>query len=157
MLLIPMNSTKVHTRQQTQGKVFFIPDQKEEYNCIIEALYYEIRNGSYKEKLAVMSVIYNRKNSGLYPKTFCGVIWQYKQFSYTLTDFQKPYLHAKTDGDKIQLLICEEIANEVIKGKFASVLQDDVLWYARKHIKNNWTKKYKVVAEYNWHYFYKKG
>ena len=156
IFLLPLNTSIQGTRQMTQGQVFFVPDIKEEKQCVLEALYYEIRNGSYAEKQAVLSVIINRTKSSLYPKTFCAVIQQYKQFSYTLTDFEKPQLHATSKFDKIQLEICNDLADRAVEGNFKTVLPKEVLWYARKYVTNSWTRKYKVYKSYEWHHFYRK-
>ena len=58
-----------------------------EFQCLAEALYFEARGESVKGQAAVAEVILNRRDSGLFPNTVCGVVNQGNgrscQFSYT--------------------------------------------------------------------------
>lgn len=54
----------------------------EEIMCISEAVYFEARGESLEGMYGVALVIKNRKESGRYPTTYCGVVEQPYQFSY---------------------------------------------------------------------------
>ena len=45
-----------------------------EYNCLIEAIYFEAGNQPFVGKIAVAQVVVNRVNSDRYPNTICGVV-----------------------------------------------------------------------------------
>ncbi len=60
-----------------------------EWRCLAEALYFEARGESLEGQIAVAEVILNRRDSGRYPDTVCGVVHQGTgerdacQFSYS--------------------------------------------------------------------------
>lgn len=58
---------------QTQG-----PDalNQRELHCLSEAIFYEARSESYRGQVAVAEVVMNRVNSGRYPNSICGVVYQ---------------------------------------------------------------------------------
>lgn len=47
-----------------------------ESRCLAEAVYYEARGESMQGQMAVAEVVVNRTRSGVYPSTFCGVVYQ---------------------------------------------------------------------------------
>ena len=53
-----------------------------ELECLAGAIYFESKSESLQGQLAVGHVIANRTNSGKYPKTYCGVVYQRGQFSF---------------------------------------------------------------------------
>ena len=50
------------------------PSGGSDWQCLTEALYFEARGESLKGQFAVAEVILNRVDSGLYPRTVCGVV-----------------------------------------------------------------------------------
>lgn len=54
-----------------------------ELDCLAQNIYFEARNQSLSGKLSVANVTKNRVKSNLYPDTYCEVVWQPKQFSWT--------------------------------------------------------------------------
>jgi spore germination cell wall hydrolase CwlJ-like protein len=132
-----------------------------ERNCLVTALYHEARGEGTKGLEAVASVIYNRKHHEYYPSSYCGIVNQYKQFSYTLLN--KPFgeaLEASIPAyeGKVYAEILA-ISERMVNNRFKPSLAPNVLWYAEKRVVNRWTKKKQVVAEIGRHKFYsdKKG
>ena len=138
-------------------KDLIIQEKAAEKNCIINALWYEAGNQSLYGIQAVATVIENRKNHPDYPDTYCGVIHQYKQFSYTL--LKKPDVEIiKSNFKPMEVKAysrVEEVANKVIAGEFEPVLDKSVRFYAASYVKNYWTKTKKVAATIGGHVFYK--
>ena len=66
-----------------QEKLLKLPEPRE-LECLITNVYYEARGESYEGKVAVAKVTINRVNHPKYPKTICGVVYQPKQFSWTI-------------------------------------------------------------------------
>ena len=64
-------------------RVHKIPEPKE-LDCLITNVYHEARGEPYEGKVAVAKVTMNRVNHPSYPKTICGVVYQPKQFSWTI-------------------------------------------------------------------------
>jgi spore germination cell wall hydrolase CwlJ-like protein len=144
-------------QQEVQQRIEEQRFKAEEANCLKNALWYEAGNQSLHGVMAVASVIDNRKNHPDYPDTYCGVIKQPKQFSYTLLN--KPdveqVLHKFRPMESTAYQNVEYVADEMIYGKFEPVLDRSVRFYATKYISNYWTKTKKVAARIGDHVFYK--
>jgi spore germination cell wall hydrolase CwlJ-like protein len=135
-----------------------IKQEKEaEKNCLKNALWYEAGNQSLYGIEAVATVIHNRKMHPDYPSTYCGVIQQKSQFSYTLLG--KPDVEIiKANFRPMEVKAyakVEEVAERVMSEEFKPVLDRSVRFYATKQIKNYWTKTKKVAARIGDHVFYK--
>ena len=52
--------------------------------CLAKNIYFEANNQSYIGQQAVAWVTLNRVSSGDYPNNICDVVFQYKQFSWTI-------------------------------------------------------------------------
>lgn len=145
------------TQQKRQQRIELEQHKAKEANCLKNALWYEAGNQSLHGVMAVASVIDNRKNHPDYPDTYCGVINQHKQFSYTL--LKKPdveqvmYKFKPMEVNAYQKV--ESVADEMIYGKFEPVLDRSVRFYATTKIRNYWTKTKKVAARIGDHVFYK--
>jgi spore germination cell wall hydrolase CwlJ-like protein len=128
-----------------------------EKNCLKNALWYEAGNQSLYGIEAVASVIHNRKMHPDYPSSYCGVIHQKKQFSYTLLG--KPDVEiAKANFRPMEAQAyanVEEVAERVISEEFKPVLDSSVRFYAHFSIRNYWTKTKKIVTKIGDHIFYK--
>jgi len=53
-----------------------------ELECLAVGIYYESKSESLKGQLAVGHVIANRAESGRFPSSYCGVLFQRSQFSF---------------------------------------------------------------------------
>lgn len=53
-----------------------------ELHCLAGAVYFESRSESLAGQLAVAHVVINRAESGRFPRTMCGVVYQKSQFSF---------------------------------------------------------------------------
>jgi spore germination cell wall hydrolase CwlJ-like protein len=136
-----------------------LENQKQEKQCLVEVLWYEARGEGYLGMHKVMSVIYNRKHSSMYPSTYCDIVQQHKQFSYrnhltkgTMIDF-KPL-------GTIEIQTYTQVSNlvdNVLNGAFKPSLKPPVMWYAHKKVSNRWTKKKIVVEQVGKHNFYAKS
>jgi spore germination cell wall hydrolase CwlJ-like protein len=54
----------------------------DELHCLAGAVYFESRSESLIGQLAVANVVINRAESGRFPGTMCGVVYQRSQFSF---------------------------------------------------------------------------
>lgn len=132
-------------------------EKEAEKNCLKNALWYEAGNQSLHGIKAVASVIENRKMHRDYPSTYCGIIQQRKQFSYTL--LEKPDVEViKANFRPMEVKAFQKVelvADEMIAGEFKPVLDSSVRFYATTKIRNYWTKTKKVAARIGGHVFYK--
>ncbi len=132
-------------------------EKEAEKNCLKNALWYEAGNQSLYGIEAVATVIHNRKMHPDYPSTYCGVIHQRKQFSYTLLgkpDVEIVKANFRPMEAKAYANV-EEVAEKVISEEFEPVLDSSVRFYAHSSIKNYWTKTKAVAAKIGAHVFYK--
>ena len=132
-------------------------EKEAEKNCLKNALWYEAGNQSLYGIEAVATVIHNRKMHPDYPSTYCGVIHQKSQFSYTLLgkpDVEIVKANFRPMEAKAYANV-EEVAEKVMSQEFKPVLESSVRFYATKQIKNYWTKTKKVAARIGDHVFYK--
>lgn len=125
---------------------------KEEQDCLIEALFFEARGLSFTEQNAILDVIINRRASDMFPKSFCGVIQQDRQFSYR-NDLKGSKLSmlpirnklSKLDQkalDKIRYLV---IIRTSVQEILPVVLPSNVLFYHSLKVKPIWRKKLKKI------------
>lgn len=68
-----------------------------EFDCLVRNVYHESRGEPEKGKIAVALVTLNRVDSGKYPNTICGVVYQKNQFSWT-----KNYSKVKINAEQWQ-------------------------------------------------------
>lgn len=132
--------------------------KEKEKQCIATAIYHEARGEGEFGMKAVANVIYNRYNNPNYPDTYCGVVNQYKQFSYTLENKPEGEILKSSlmryDRNKQAYDKAEEIAEQLIEDKFNSFLPENVLHYTTVKVKNYWTKTKKVLVQIGSHKFY---
>lgn len=61
-----------------------------EFKCLADNVYYEARGEPFAGQMAVARVTLNRLIHPKYPSSICGVVYQPKQFSWTLTRQRPP-------------------------------------------------------------------
>lgn len=57
-------------------------DMSDDMRCLASAIYFEARGESLEGRVAVGDVIINRAESGRFPSSYCGVVYQPSQFSF---------------------------------------------------------------------------
>lgn len=77
---------------------------KHEFQCLVKNVYYEARGESKQGKIAVATVTLNRVKHPSYPKSICGVVYQNKQFSWTIKP-SKTKINAKDWQDSINAAV----------------------------------------------------
>lgn len=137
-----------------------LPIDEREQECLAKNIYFEARNEPYEGKLAVATVTRNRVESGIYPDTYCDVVWQQTkrkdngkkvaQFSWTLD--------GKPDNPYNLELYQEalEIAEEVLRyGKKSAIIGDRVYHYHAVYVQPKWSRYMKRVTRIGNHIFYR--
>jgi spore germination cell wall hydrolase CwlJ-like protein len=115
--------------------------------CLARNVYFEARGEPEAGQYAVAEVTMNRKASGLYPRTVCGVVYEKSAFSWTaLGALPEPSGEA---WDRAQ-----EIAEEVYHGRHAPVLNGALFFHAT-HVKPEWVGERRRIARIGNHVFYK--
>jgi len=132
--------------------------------CLAKNIYFESANQSFAGKLAVAHVVMNRKESDLFPKTVCDVVYQAKtkinwkgnevpirnqcQFSW--------YCDGKSDEpvDSKTWMKSLWIADLVLSGHYPDITEGS-LWYHADFVSPYWSEQLELVTTIDNHLFYK--
>ncbi len=145
------------TVSQTEGPALVAvaaPTGGAEWQCLTEALYFEARGETLQGMFAVAEVILNRRDSGDYPRSVCGVVnqgtgAQYAcQFTYTC--------------DGISDAVHEQGAWNTV-GRVAAVMLDGAprdltggaTHYHTRAVNPSWARRFPRTAAIGSHLFYR--
>ncbi len=128
------------------------PRGGDEWQCLTEAIYFEARGETLKGQFAVAEVILNRRDSGLYPASVCGVVRQRGgggcQFSYVCDG------HADKMREKGAREIAGRIAMVMLEGA-PRALTDGATHFHTRSVKPGWSRKFAQTASIGYHLFYR--
>ena len=113
--------------------------RERELRALALNIYHEARGSSYEDKVAVAEVTMNRVRSSKYPNTVHEVVYQYKQFSWTLSK-------RSTEPKELSVWVeCQKIALAVYEQKKPAIVDENVLHYVHNTIvdKIKWAKGFK--------------
>jgi len=141
----------------TLRAVYARQDDRRNITCLARNVYFEARGEPLAGQYAVAEVAMNRKASGRYPNTVCGVVYQKnwdplrKRYvgAFSWTEFDS--LPVPT-GDR--WLLAWEVAEAVYYGRQAPVLEGAMYFHAT-YIKPDWAKGKRPLARIGGHIFYK--
>ena len=132
-------------------------DDRRNLACLARNVYFEARGEPTAGQYAVAEVTMNRKASGRYPDTVCGVVYQKSwdplrgryvgAFSWTEFD-----VLPTPRGE--QWLQAWEVAEAVYYGREPPVL-DGAMYFHAVYIKPDWAKRKKPLARIGGHIFYR--
>lgn len=121
---------------------YVFADLNKSERCHVENIYHEARGEGWKGWALVKATVENRVKDSRWPSTVCGVVHEYKQFSWTLdpnpvTDYYTWYRIAK---------FVEEGKHSDFKG---------ATFYHSTSINPWWAKHYKKLGTLGNHTYYK--
>lgn len=123
--------------------------QDEARRCMALNIYFEARDQTATAAVAVGFVVLNRIASKRFPNTICKVVWQYKQFSWTL-DGKSDRPREKQAWKTAQML-----ADLVMSGDYSDPT-GGALFYHADYAKPYWMNvKMKVTVTLGAHIFYR--
>ena len=118
-----------------------------ELECLAVGIYYESKGEPLAGQLAVGEVIANRANSGRFPSTYCGVLFQRGQFSFIRgKKLPSPPRSSKQWHTAVAIA---KIVDEDLKDSAVG----DALFFHAKHVSPRW--RLKRVASVGNHIFYR--
>ena len=137
--------------------VYAYRDDRRNLACLARNVYFEARGEPAAGQYAVAEVTMNRKASGRYSDTVCGVVYQQnwdplrKRYvgAFSWTEFDSV---PSPSGDEWQR--AWEVAEAVYYGREAPVLEGALFFHAT-HIKPDWAKRKQPLARIGGHVFYK--
>ena len=118
-----------------------------EIECLAAGIYFESKSEPLAGQLAVGEVIANRTESGRFPKTYCGVLFQRGQFSFVRG---KSWPHISKDGKQWKTAVA--IAKIVDQDLKDSAVGNALFFHARR-VHPGW--RMKRVASIGNHVFYR--
>lgn len=138
-----------------QERQYFVPLSERKKRCksqlecriLAEAIVYEARSESELGQVAVAHVIMNRVNSNRWGDSIKDVVYQYKQFSYTLQKQRR----SPSDNDWKKAYL---VAYEVMNGMVDSPVGDSTHYHTNQ-VNPKWAKELEYVATIENHRFYK--
>lgn len=129
-----------------------------ELKCLAENIYYEAGQESYAGKIAVANVTMNRVNSGMYPKTVCGVVHESStnpqtitcQFSWRCDGSESRQKNPVTWAQSVS------IAKMVLGGdKQVADITDGALFFHANYVKPDWVRIKQRTTVIDNHIFYR--
>lgn len=118
-----------------------------EEECLAGAIYFESKSESLEGQHAVAEVIINRSESGRFPRTLCGVVYQPSQFSF-VRGGQMPAIN-KNSRDWHEAVAVARVAMDESWDSAAS----DALFFHATRVSPRW--RLKRVATIGNHVFYR--
>ena len=115
--------------------------------CLARNVYFEARGEPEAGQYAVAEVTMNRKASGRYSNTVCGVVYEKQAFSWTAVDLLP-------DPEGEAWTRAQEIADEVYYGRHTPVLNGALFFHAT-YVKPDWAAERRRVARIGGHIFYR--
>lgn len=129
-----------------------MPEGGSDWQCLTEALYFEARGESIKGQFAVAEVILNRVDSGLYPRSVCGVVKQRGSgacaFSY-VCDGNSDKMRDRASRDR-----AARIARVMLDGA-PRLLTEGATHFHTRSVRPGWARKFRHTATIGAHVFYR--
>ena len=129
------------------------PEGDDQWECLSQAIYHEARGEALEGQIAVAEVILNRRDSGHYPESVCGVVEQGTgerymcQFSYFCDGLSDEI------GDQGAWEKAGRIARVMLDGA-PRRLTDGAMFYHTKAVEPYWADEFVQTAEIGAHLFY---
>ncbi|WP_395329683.1 cell wall hydrolase [Novosphingobium sp. BL-8H] len=118
-----------------------------EMRCLAGAIYFEARGETQEGQLAVGRVIINRSESGRFPASYCGVVYQPGQFSFVQGKHMPSIREASADWHEALA-----IARIAVEETWKSAAQD-ALYFHAKRVSPKW--RLTKIAQVDDHIFYR--
>lgn len=115
--------------------------------CLARNVYFEARGEPEAGQYAVAEVTMNRKASGRYAGTVCGVVYERKAFSWTEVD-------SLPEPEPETWQRAQQIAEEVYYGRHQPVLNGALFFHAT-YVRPDWALERRRIARIGNHVFYK--
>lgn len=119
-----------------------------EWQCLRTALYFEARGESLQGQFAVAEVILNRRDSGRYPASICGVVKQGCQFSFTC-DGASERMREPGAADR-----AGRIASAMLSGAPRALTEGATHFHTRA-VRPSWANRFARTAAIGAHLFYR--
>lgn len=124
----------------------------DQWQCLAQALYFEARGESVKGQFAVAEVVLNRVDSGLYPRSICGVVHQGSRYACQFSFVCDGY--ADRIRERAAYAQVAKIARLMIDGAPRD-LTAGATHFRTGAVMPNWARAFPQTARIGAHYFYR--
>ncbi len=140
---------EVRSLRELVDKIGELPSVEldEEMRCLAVAVYYESKGEPLEGQLAVAQVILNRRDSGRFPSSLCGVVYQRGQFSFTWDG------RPDSPSNSATWQTAQAIAMIAAADDWREIVPDATHFHATR-VRPGWSKLQRVSAVGN-HVFYR--
>ena len=124
----------------------------DQWQCLAKALYFEARGESVKGQFAVAEVVLNRVDSGLYPRSVCGVVHQGSRYSCQFSfvcDGNSDRI--REQGAWVQVA---KVARLMLDGAPRG-LTDGATHFRTGAVMPSWARRFTQTAKIGAHYFHR--
>lgn len=121
----------------------------DEMKCLAGAVYFESRGEPLAGQLAVAQVVINRSESGQFPKSYCGVVYQRAQFSF-IRNGRIPHI----DTGSAAWTKARAIARIAHEGLWKGPAEDALFFHAN-YVSPSWRHQKVALATIDTHIFYR--
>lgn len=119
----------------------------DELECLAGAIFFEAKSESLAGQLAVGRVVIARSQSGRFPASYCGVVYQPSQFSFVRGRSMPSINHASRDWqDAVRIAVIAD------QGLWKSPVEGAMFFHAA-HVSPRWGKA--RMAKIDGHIFYR--
>ena len=140
---------KANSLRQLVAKMPDAGKLSEEMRCLAGAVYFESRGEPLEGQLAVAQVVINRTESGVFPSSYCGVVYQRAQFSF-VRGGSMPRIKTGSSAWKRAKAVAQ-IAHQGLWDSAA----DDSLYFHARYVKPSWAKRKIARTTIDSHIFYR--
>lgn len=125
-----------------------------ELDCLAKNIYFEARSESVLGQMAVAVVTLNRVKSNTYPSTICEVVWQPRQFSWTMDG--KSDTPREIEAWKRSQAIADYIYKGYLQFKDTPKLDlsANATHYHAVYVQPDWSKRLNYLGKIDNHLFY---
>lgn len=141
--------TEAGSLRELVGMVDTAAPMDADLRCLAGAVYFEARGEPLAGQLAVAQVIINRTEDGRFPRSYCSVVAQPKQFSF-MRGSRMPAVRENTAAWNRAVAIAH-IAHQ---GLWESEAGNAVFFHAR-YVKPGWSRTKTRLAQIDTHIFYR--
>lgn len=148
MILLLSSFYTVQAQAKDKSQMYDELDEfDKDISCLADAIYHEARGEPQEGQIAVGYTVINRMQSGDYPSTACGVVYQPRQYD----GMRKQPFPKKDRMDYVKI---RKLATLIYVG----MLEDPTkgaIYFHEVSVKPRWSKKVRVACILGSHIFYK--
>lgn len=131
-----------------------VPTGGAEWQCLTEALYFEARGETLEGMFAVAEVILNRRDSGNYPGSVCGVVHQGTGAQYACQFTYNCDGRSDVVQDRGAWNVVGRVASVMLGGAPRN-LTNGAMFYHTRGVNPSWSARFTRTAAIGAHLFYR--